>query len=125
MDEEASWMPKAETAGSMGKPPRLPPTAVGLLTPPPPPGRDPRTSRYSLRSRTRLIAVAMLGVLFVVAGPVVALVIPSAVGAIVGGGSVLVGGSVWWRLARGNARSMLALGSARRHRGPDADRRAA
>lgn len=91
--------PAPEISGAMGPPPRVPPTAVGVLTPPPPP-RHSRPDIHARASRTRIVAVAMLGALLVTLGPVVAATADGAMAAVLGSSSVLAGGSVWWRLVR-------------------------
>jgi hypothetical protein len=95
---ESSWPPEPESAGHLRPPPRLPPTAVGLLTPPPPGGSGARPGRRL--SPAHVAVLAAMGGLFVAAGPVVAMSVEPVIGMILGGGSVLVGGSVWYRLAR-------------------------
>ena len=83
--------------GALRPPPRVPPTAVGLLTPPPPPHRGGR-ARLRGGSGTRLIVLGMLGALLVAAGPAVAVVGESVIATLVGSGSVLLGGRLWWSL---------------------------
>lgn len=96
MDPE-EWRPETDPTGALRPPPRVPPTAVGLLTPPPPPHRRGR-SRLRGASGTRLIALGMLGALLVAAGPAVAVAGESVLAALVGSGSVLLGGRLWWSL---------------------------
>lgn len=111
------------TAGDLGKPPRWPPTAVGLLTPPPP-SREPRAKGYVTVSRTRMVAIALLGGLFVAGGPAAAALSESIAGLIVGSSSVLVGGSLWFRLAR-TLRNMQVVDGEMRYAGSLHRRRAA
>jgi hypothetical protein len=121
--DDSSWAPMPQTSGDLGKPPRLPPTAVGLLTPPPP-AREPRAKRYFTLSRTRIVATVMLGGLFVAAGPVAAALTESLVGLFAGSTSVIIGGSVWYRIAR-TLRNVRFIAGEARYVGSVQERRAA
>jgi len=96
---EHEWEPTPEPSGSLQPPRRRPPTAVGVLTPPPPPWRG-RPGTYRSETNTRLVALGGLGLLFVMAGPALAVGFESIAMAVAGGTSVLIGGSLWWRMAR-------------------------
>jgi hypothetical protein len=123
MFDDEPFDPTPLTAGDLGKPPRWPPTAIGLLTPPPP-SREPRAKGYFTISRTRMVAVALLGGLFVAGGPAAVALSESIAGLIVGSSSVLIGGSLWYRLARA-LRNMQVVDGEVRYVGPKHRRRAA
>ncbi|MBX3175314.1 MAG: hypothetical protein KF709_12945 [Gemmatimonadaceae bacterium] len=53
------WAPEPEPAGNLQPPRRNPPTAVGVLTPPPP--HRPQRTRYRASSLRRRLAQAFLG----------------------------------------------------------------
>ncbi len=53
------WAPTPEPAGDLNPPRRRPPTAVGVLTPPPP--HRPRRSAYRQPSLRRRLGQAFLG----------------------------------------------------------------
>ena len=120
---DPTWEPEPEPAGALTPPPRVPPTAVGLMTPPPPPHHH-RARRTGELRRTRVVALGLLGGIFVAAGPVAAAAVESVVGVAIGSGCVLIGGSVWYRLA-GALRTARVLSKISMVSGSGARRRAA
>lgn len=58
-----------------------------------------------------MIALGVLGTLCVGAGPAVAVLTNGLVGALVGSGSVLLGGKIWWQLAHSARTAQVAESS--------------
>ena len=92
------WTPPTDPKGSLEPPKRRPPTAVGVMTPPPP-RRPSRPARLRGMSGTRAVALGFLSVLCLVAGPVIAATGDGVLIALAGTGSALFGGRIAWRLA--------------------------
>lgn len=108
--DDADWK-RPQTSGRLGPPRRHPPTAVGVLTPPPPP-RPSRGAVYRSSLRVRL-AQGFVGVLAVAVGSGVSAVGTGLAATVVGAAIALAGAPLLFASVRARRRLSLRRGAPR------------